>query len=147
MARFAHQTLETYTISTDPQCLDLDVIHGFLSTSYWASERSRQQIELAIERSLSFGLFDGLQQVGFGRVVSDGIAIAYIADVFVLPAHRGRGLGRWLVDTMLCLPELRDVRRWLLGTRDAHQLYRKLGFSEPKPGVLMERLHSAARLP
>ncbi len=129
-----------YTISTDRRRLDLDVIHGFLTRSYWAAGRSRERVAQAIEHSLPFGLYHRDMQVGFARVVTDYVVIAFLADVFVLEGHRGRGLGRWLVETVTGLPELRSVRRWLLGTRDAHALYRKVGFGEPTPGVLMERL-------
>src|SRR5262245_37620653 len=129
-----------YTISTDRQRLDLDVIHGFLTRSYWAEGRSRERVARAIEHSLPFGLYHRGAQVGFARVVTDSVVIAFLADVFVLEAHRGRGLGRWLVEVVTGLPELRSVRRWLLGTRDAHELYRKFGFREPTPGVLMERV-------
>ena len=129
-----------YTISTEARRLDLDVIHGFLVRSYWAEGRSRERVARAIEHSLPFGLYHGSEQVGFARVVTDWIVIAFLADVFVLEPHRGRGLGKWLVETVVGVPELQRVRRWLLGTRDAHALYRRFGFGEPRPGVLMERL-------
>jgi len=131
---------DEYTISTDRQRLDLDMIHGFVSTSYWARDRGRDRVLLSIESSLPFGLYHGEEQVGFARVVTDYVVLAYLADVFVLEAHRGKGLGEWLVETVTTLPELGAVRRWMLGTRDAHGLYRKFGFQEPKPGLLMERL-------
>jgi GNAT superfamily N-acetyltransferase len=129
-----------YTISTDRRRLDLDVIHGFLARSYWAAGRSRERVALAIDHSLPFGLYHREAQVGFARVVTDHVVIAFLADVFVLEEHRGDGLGAWLVEVVTGLPELRSVRRWLLGTRDAHGLYRSFGFGEPTPGVLMERL-------
>jgi GNAT superfamily N-acetyltransferase len=129
-----------YTISGDPARLDLDVIHGFLVRSYWAEGRTRERVAASIARSMPFGLYDRAGQVGFARVVTDGVVIAFLADVFVLEAHRGRGLGKWLVGVVTGLPELRRVRRWFLGTRDAHGLYRQFGFAEPVPGVLMERL-------
>jgi GNAT superfamily N-acetyltransferase len=128
-----------YTISTDRSRLDMDVIHGFLVRSYWAEGRPRERVALAIEHSLPFGLYHGEAQVGFARVVTDHVVIAFLADVFILEAHRGKGLGAWLVEVVTSLPELRSVRRWLLGTRDAHELYRKFGFHEPIPGILMER--------
>jgi GNAT superfamily N-acetyltransferase len=129
-----------YTISTDRQRLDLDVIHGFLVRSYWAENRTRERVAQTIEHSLPFGLYHLDKQIGFARVVTDYVVIAFLADVFVLEAHRGKGLGRWLVEVVTSLPELRSIRRWLLGTRDAHELYRKFGFREPAPGVLMERV-------
>jgi GNAT superfamily N-acetyltransferase len=133
-------TRGAYTISTDRARLDLDVIHGFLTRSYWAGGRSRERVALSIAESLPFGLYCGDRQVGFARVVTDGVVIAWLADVFVLEEHRGRGLGLWLVETVTTLPALRVVRRWALGTRDAHGLYRKLGFAEPPAGLLMERV-------
>ncbi len=129
-----------YTISTDRQRLDLDVIHGFLAASYWAEGRTPDRVAQSIEHSLPFGLYHRQAQVGFARVLTDYVVLAFLADVFVLEAHRGRGLGAWLVEVVTSLPELRSVRRWLLGTRDAHALYRRFGFGDPAPGVLMERV-------
>jgi GNAT superfamily N-acetyltransferase len=129
-----------YTISTDRRRLDLDVIHDFLVDSYWAKGRSRDRVAESIEHSLPFGLYRGEEQVGFARVVTDFVVLAFLADVFVLEPHRGRGLGTWLVEVVTGLPELGSIRRWLLGTRDGHDLYRKFGFEEPGPGVLMERV-------
>ena len=129
-----------YTISTDRMRLDIDIIHGFLVGSYWAEGRTRERVAQSIEHSLPFGLYHGEEQVGFARVLTDYVVLAFLADVFVLETHRGRGLGAWLVEVATSLPELRPIRRWLLGTRDAHDLYRKFGFTEPKPGVLMERV-------
>jgi GNAT superfamily N-acetyltransferase len=129
-----------YTISDDRERLDIDVIHGFLTGSYWAKGRSRERVIQSIEHSLPFGLYHGDEQVGFARVLTDYIVLAFLADVFIVEAHRNKGLGRWLVDVVTNLPELRSVRRWLLGTRDAHDLYRQFGFGDPKPNVLMERV-------
>jgi GNAT superfamily N-acetyltransferase len=128
-----------YTISTERQRLDLSVIHGFLSQSYWAQGRSLERVARSIEASLPFGLYLGAAQVGFARVVTDQVTLAWLADVFILEAHRGQGLGVWLVEVVTSAPELANIRRWLLGTRDAHELYRKLGFSELPPGELMGR--------
>jgi GNAT superfamily N-acetyltransferase len=133
-----------YTISSDRQRLDVDVIHGFLVESYWARGRTRDRVVRSIEHSLPFGLYLGEQQVGFARVVTDYVVLAFLSDVFVVEAHRGKGLGRWLVEVVTSLPELRHVRRWLLGTRDAHGLYQQFGFGEPTPNVLMERLDPAS---
>jgi len=129
-----------YTISTDPGRLDLDVIHAFLTRSYWAAGRLRERVARSIAASLPFGLYHASGQVGFTRVVTDHVVIAYLADVFVLEAHRGKGLGKWLVEVATGAPELVRIRRWILGTRDAHGLYRQFGFTEPAPGILMERL-------
>ena len=134
-------THSEYTISTDRRRLDLDLIHRFLASSYWAQGRALERVVKSIEESLPFGLYHGEVQVGFARVLTDYVVLAYLADVFVLEAHRGKGLGAWLVGVVTSHPELRQIRRWLLGTRDAHELYRRFGFVEPKPGVLMERLN------
>jgi GNAT superfamily N-acetyltransferase len=129
-----------YTISRARERLNLDVIHGFLVRSYWAEGRTRERVAQSIEHSLPFGLYHRDEQVGFARVVTDHVVLAFLADVFVLEGHRGKGLGAWLVETVTSLPELCPIRRWLLGTRDAHELYRKFEFREPTPGVLMERV-------
>jgi GNAT superfamily N-acetyltransferase len=134
---------EPYLISTRPEWLDLDVIHAFLRSSYWATGRSRERVQRSIACSLPFGLYQRqgdarAAQVGFARVVTDYATHGYLADVFVLEAHRGQGLGVWLVETVLGLPELAGLR-WLLGTRDAHELYRKFAFQETPPGRMMRR--------
>ena len=135
-----HWTRGEYTISTDPARLDLDVIHGFLTRSYWAEGRPPARVALSIAHSLPFGVYHASGQVGFARVVTDYVVVAYLSDVFVLEPHRGHGLGKWLVDVVVGAPELRAIRRWILGTRDAHALYRRFGFTDPTPGVLLEKL-------
>ncbi len=117
-----------YLISTDKLKLDLDVIHSFLATSYWAENIPRQVVERAIEHSLCFGVYEGDKQVGFARVVSDYATFAYIADVFILESYRGKGLSKWLMERIMAHPDLQGLRRCLLATRDAHELYRKYGF-------------------
>ena len=124
-----------YTISTDPRRLDLEVIHGFLANdSYWAQGRSVETIRRSIEHSLAFGVYEGERQVGFCRVITDYATFAWLADVFVVEAYRGRGLAVWLVETVISHPELQGLKRWLLATKDAHGLYAKYGF-EPLPEV------------
>jgi GNAT superfamily N-acetyltransferase len=122
-----------YTISDERSRLDFDVIHGFLGgESYWARGRSRERVERSVKNSLPFGLYRGDgRQVGFARVVTDRATFAWLADVFVLPEERGRGLSKWLVECVLAHPELQGLRRWLLATRDAQGLYRRYGFTEP----------------
>jgi GNAT superfamily N-acetyltransferase len=128
-------------ISTDPSRLDLDVIHGFLACSYWAAGLSRDVVARAVDHSLCFGAFDGRHQVGFARVVSDYATYAYVSDVFVLPSHRGRGIGKQIMAAIVAHPDLQGLRRWTLFTRDAHGLYRQYGFGEPRhPERLMEIL-------
>jgi GNAT superfamily N-acetyltransferase len=123
-----------FAISTDRARLDLDVIHSFLSTkSYWAKGIPREVVARSIEHSLCFGVYDGLgQQVGFARAISDFATYAYIADVFVLESHRGRGLGKGLMEFIVQHPALQGMRRWNLTTRDAHALYAQVGFTPLK---------------
>jgi GNAT superfamily N-acetyltransferase len=121
---------QEFTISTDRNRLQIDVIHRFLTEeSYWAKERTREQSLKAIENSLCFGVYCGENQIGFARVVTDYASFAYVGDVFILEAYRGRGLCKWLMETIVSLPELHNLRRWILATRDAHALYEKSGFS------------------
>ena len=130
-----------YEIDTDRNRLDFRVIRGFLTHSHWARGIPMAVLERAIAGSLPFGLYRDGRQVGFARVVTDGATFAYLADVFVLPEDRGRGLGRWLVASILGHPGLQGLRRWLLGTRDAQGLYRKLGFAAPPAAfAFLERL-------
>jgi GNAT superfamily N-acetyltransferase len=130
-----------YSISTDRSRLDLDMIHDFLSnTSYWAVGRTFETVRRSIENSLAFGLYENEKQIGFARVVTDYATFAWMADVFVLEAARGKGLGTWLIEVILSHPELQGFRRWTLATKDAHEIYRKFGFSELKrPERWMER--------
>lgn len=126
-------------VSTDPARLDVDTIHSFLARSYWAAGIPREVVERSIRHSLCFGVFDGGDQVGFARVISDHSTFAYLADVFILESHRGRGLGVWLMECIKAHPDLQGFRRWILGTRDAHGLYRKVGFRPlAEPSIYME---------
>ncbi|HTZ79363.1 MAG TPA: GNAT family N-acetyltransferase [Stellaceae bacterium] len=130
-----------YEIDTDRARLDFRVLHAFLVNSHWAKGIPLAVLERAVQGSMPFGLYRGGRQIGFARVVTDHATFAYLADVFVLPEHRGRGLARWLVGSILAHPGLQGLRRWLLGTTYSHGLYRKLGFAEPAgPFSFMERL-------
>ena len=120
------------TVSTDPALLDLDVIHGFLSRSYWAAGIPRELVDRALRHSLCFGAFADGRQVGFARVISDYATYAYVSDVFALESHRGRGVGKHLMAAIVAHPDLQGLRRWSLATRDAHGLYRQFGFTEPR---------------
>jgi GNAT superfamily N-acetyltransferase len=119
-----------YHISTDPSLFDIEMIHEFLSKrSYWAQNIPRVVVEKSIANSLCFGLFQNKEQVGFARVVTDKATFAYLADVFILEDYRGRGLARWLMETIQAHPELQGLRRWMLGTRDAHGFYEQFGWT------------------
>jgi GNAT superfamily N-acetyltransferase len=132
---------EGFTISTDPARLDRALIHEFLSASYWARGIPRETVERSIAGALCFGLYENGRQVGFARVITDRATFAYLADVFVLESHRGRGLAAWLMETILAHPDLQGLRRWMLLTRDAHPLYRKAGFTDlAHPERVMERV-------
>ena len=130
-----------YTISTDKTRLDLAIIHDFISNhSYWGRGRKIKTVQRSLDHSLNFGIFKKDQQVGFARVVTDFATFAWIADVFILEEHRGQGLAKWLMKSILSHPELQGFRRWVLATKDAHELYRKFGFQElRRPERWLER--------
>ncbi|MEP6993179.1 MAG: GNAT family N-acetyltransferase [Acidobacteriota bacterium] len=121
---------DEYCISTDRDRLDHAEIHAFLGSSYWAAGIPRAVLDRSIQNSLPFGVYDGPRQVGFARVITDYATFAYVADVFVLPTHRGKGLAKWLMEVIRAHPDLHGLRRWMLVTRDAQDLYRKTGFRE-----------------
>jgi GNAT superfamily N-acetyltransferase len=119
-----------FIISTDKNLLQIDVIHGFLSTeSYWAKERTIEQTKRAIENSLCFGVYFEDQQIGFARVVTDFATFAYIGDVFILQEFRGKNLSKNLMETMVSHNDLQGLRRWVLATKDAHGLYEQFEFA------------------
>jgi GNAT superfamily N-acetyltransferase len=121
-----------YVVSTDPARLDIERIHGFLSTAYWATGIPRNVVERSIANSMPFGLYAPCgRQAGFARVVSDRATYAYLGDVYVEAAHRGHGLGKFLVSCVVAHPQLQGLRRWALATADAHDLYARFGFKPP----------------
>lgn len=155
-----------FLVSTDPARLDLDLIYDFLTNCYWAKGIPREVVARSIEHSLCFGIYDesrakaplpakparnGAPQleespvrvplVGFARVISDFATIAYLGDVFVVESHRGRGLGKWMMECILAHPALQNLRRWILLTRDAHELYRQFGFTALKSPDRYMELH------
>ena len=132
-----------FSISTDRERLSLDVIHGFLTSCYWAKGIPREVVARSIAHSLCFGIYEGYAQVGFARVVSDFATMAYLGDVFVLESHRGRGLSKWLLECLVEHPALQNLRRWILLTRDAHELYSKFGFAKLKAPERYMELHRA----
>ncbi|HLP31347.1 MAG TPA: GNAT family N-acetyltransferase [Geothrix sp.] len=128
-----------YSISTETHRMDVGAVHAFLSRSYWSPGIPREKVQRAIDHSLCFGIFHGADQVGFARVITDRTTFAYLADVYVLEDHRGKGLSKWLMDVIQAHPDLQGLRRFMLATRDAHGLYRQFGFREAAhPSRLME---------
>ncbi len=130
---------DDYLVSTDPARLDRDAICAFLRTAYWARDAKREDVERSIDNSLVFGMFaPGGEQAAFARVVTDRARFAWLADVFVLDAHRGRGLGVWLIECVLAHPDVAGLRV-ILATADAHGLYERFGFRLMDPARMMER--------
>jgi len=128
-----------WTISTDKARLNIDLIHDFLScSSYWAQGRPRSVVQKSIDHSLCFGVYAGLEQVGFARVVTDYATFAWLCDVFIVESHRGLGLGKWLVECVSAHPDLQELRLFILATRDAHALY--ACYAEFEPLTAPERL-------
>ena len=144
-----------FLISTDRAKLDLDVIHNFLTRSYWAAGIPRATVARSIENSLCFGVYDNSNQIGFARVISDFATYAYVADVFILEPYRERGLGKELMASIMAHPQLQGLRRWSLATRDAHGLYAQFGFTalenpsrsdgNRRPGNLLAFLNGSHR--
>ena len=132
-----------FSISTDRERLSLNVVHGFLTSCYWAKGIPREVVARSIAHSLCFGIYEGDAQVGFARVVSDFATMAYLGDVFVLESHRGRGLSKWLLECIVQHPALLNLRRWILLTRDAHELYSQFGFAKLKAPERYMELHRA----
>ena len=122
-------TRDRFTISDEPERLQLEVIVDYLARAYWSNQRPRAVVERSLKHSLCFGVYEDQTQIGFARVLSDHATFAYLADVFILESHQGHGLGKWLVQTILEHPDLQGLRRWILATRDAHELYAKFGFA------------------
>ena len=137
------RTRDGYTLSTDKSRLDVDAVHQYLSIdSYWARHIPRALVERAIDHSVCFGLYHGSAQVGFARVVTDQATFGYLADVYILTAHRGRGLSKWMMEEIMAHPDLQGLRRFMLATRDAHRLYAQFGFAPiANPEPLMQINH------
>ena len=133
---------DQFLISTDASRLDISAIHNFLSShSWWAQGIPRETVERSIAGSLCFGMYDGAKQIGFARVISDGATLAYLCDDFVLEDYRGRGLGKWLMQSIFSHPELQDIRRWLVIAEDP-RLYASFGFRPLEhPEIEMEMIN------
>jgi GNAT superfamily N-acetyltransferase len=126
-----------YLISTDSTRLDIRLIHDFISNqSYWGQGRRLETVQRALSNSLNFGIYKDDEQVGFARVVTDYCTFAWLADVFVIESHRGMRLSKWLMEVIISHPQLMNMRRWVLATKDAHGLYSQFGF---KPLLQPER--------
>ena len=133
--------MSVYEVSKDKARLDINVIHNFLKESYWSPGIPRETVVRAIKESLCFGVYAGSEQIGFARVISDKATFAYLADVFILEPHRGKGLSKKLMAYIMSQPDLQGLRRFLLATRDAHTLYAQFGFGElGNPKSFMEIL-------
>ena len=132
-----------FHISTDTSELDIDAIHDFLSTqAYWCLNIPKEKVKVSIENSLCFGLYKASKQIGFARIITDFSTIAYLGDVYILEEYRGKGLSKWLMESIMNYPELQGLRRWILLTGDAHELYRKYGWTELNDASKWMELHN-----
>jgi GNAT superfamily N-acetyltransferase len=137
--RIYERSRDSLLVSTDRARLDVALVHRVLSSTYWARGIPREIVERSIAGSVAFGLYDGAEQIGFARVVTDLATYAYLCDVFVVEQRRGAGLGDWLVESIMLHPELQGLRRFALFTRDAASLYARHGFVSPAaPAGYME---------
>ena len=118
-----------YLVSTDKSKLDISAVHNFITNCYWAEGIPLETVRKSIENSDCFGVYDSGKLVGFARVISDRATIGYLGDVFILESHRGRRLSKWLMECIMKYPDFKGFRRWILLTRDAHDLYRQYGFT------------------
>lgn len=132
-----------FNISTDPARLDIDAIHHFLSTkAYWCLNIPKETVATSIKNSLCFGVYENEKQIGFARIITDMATIAYLGDVYILEAYRGKGLSKWLMETIMCYPNLQGLRRWILLTGDAHELYRQYGWNNIADPTRWMELHN-----
>lgn len=136
-------TKEAYCITTDKARLDLQAVHQYLSQeSYWSPNIPFERVEKAAHNCLTFAVLHHESQVGYARIISDYSTFAYLADVYILESHRGQGLSKWLMETIMEHPELQGLRRWVLATRDAHGLYAQYGWKPvANPNIWMEVHH------
>ncbi len=128
-------------ISTEKEKLDIDFIHGFLTRSYWAEGRTKEEVQISINRCLNFGVYLANKQVGFARVLTDYTVFAYLMDVFIIEEHRAKGFSKQLMKTIMEHQDLQRIKRWMLITNDAHKLYRSFGFDViENPSRMMEKV-------
>ena len=131
---------DEYLLSTDKSKIDVELVHRFLSHSYWAESIPLEIVQKSIDQSLCFGMYRNDKLIGFARVISDFATFAYLADVFILPGERGQGLSKWLIGTIMDHPQLQGLRRFTLATKDAHGLYAQFGFTPfDKPERWMQK--------
>jgi GNAT superfamily N-acetyltransferase len=131
-------------ISTDPNRLDVAMIHAFLADSYWVPGITRESLEKCMKHSLCFGIYAEGRQIGFARIVTDYVRYAHLLDVFILPEFRGQGIAKLLMNNILSHPELQTITRYTLHTRDAHALYAQFGFTAPaNPERQMELIRTS----
>jgi GNAT superfamily N-acetyltransferase len=135
--------MQPFIISTDKNKLNIPLIHRFLSTeSYWAKDIPYETVKKTVQHSLTFGVYENEEQIGFARVITDFTTFAYLADVFILPSHRGKGLSKKLLQTIMEYPELQGLRRWMLATADAHGLYEQFGWTSIKEPARWMEIHA-----
>ncbi len=128
-------------ISTDNKKLDIDFIHQFLTHSYWAEGRTKEEVNISLKNCLNFGIYLDKKQIGFARVLTDYAVFGYLMDVFIIEEHRGNGYSKLMMKAIMDHPDLQNIKRWMLATHDAHALYKKFGFSTIEdPSKLMEKL-------
>ena len=128
-------------ISTDKNRLDIDLIHQFLTQTYWAKGRTIEEVQNTIDNSLNFGVYLNNVQIGYARICTDYTVFAYLLDVFILPEYRGRGYSKKLMTYIIEEPKLNKCKTWMLKTVDAHKLYKQFGYTELKnPELVMERI-------
>ena len=128
------------TISTDKNKLNISLIHEFLTKSYWGKGRTFEQVKISIENSLCWGMYLNDEQIGFARVLTDGIVVAYLMDVFIIEKYRGNGYSKMLLDEIFAHNDLQEIGKWVLATKDAHDLYKQFGFKAiENPERLMAR--------
>lgn len=127
--------------------MDIETVYGFIKKTYWGATRTKEEQEKAMKNTYNFGLFHKDKQIAFARVLTDKVFFAYLLDVFVIEAYQGKGYSKLLIDKILKTPEFSAIDRWMLATKDAHELYKKFGFSEIKnPEKLMEKLSPKAKI-
>lgn len=133
--------------SSDINDMDFEMIFSFIKTSYWGDMRLKEEQHKAMRNTINFGLFHDKKQIAYTRVMTDKVFFAYLLDVFVIEAYRGKGYSKLLLDKILNYTELKNIDKWILATRDAHELYAKFGFTQIKsPEKLMEKLSDRAKL-